>query len=90
MWCVATRQLLNAIPAYDGERFESLCTTKDGQYVATAGYREHTIKLWKADTLNIEATLVGHSDDVKCVVATGMHVMYVLSKYLRFGESRSV
>ena len=70
VWRVANGELLNVIRAHD--RFIlALCATKDGQYIATASY-DHTIKMWEADTLNLEAILVGHTDDVSCVVATGM------------------
>ena len=74
MWHVATGELLDVIPAHD-ELIKSLCTTKDGLYIATAS-GDHTIKLWRADTLNIEATLVGHTGAVRSVVAAGMFVMY--------------
>ena len=70
VWRVANGQLLNGIHAHDKD-INGLCTTKDGQYIATAS-DDKTIKVWKADTLNLEATLVGHTDDVTCVVATGM------------------
>ena len=71
---MTTGELLDVIPAHD-EVIASLCTTKDGLYIATAS-GDHTIKLWRADTLNFEATLVGHTDLVDCVVAAGMFVMY--------------
>ena len=71
---MANGELLNAIHAHDAE-INGLCVTKDGQYIATAS-ADHTIKLWQADTLNLEATLVGHTNHVSCVVATGMCVMY--------------
>ncbi len=74
VWRVANGELLNVIHAR-GHRIWDLCTTKDGQYIATAS-DDHTIKLWQADTLNLEATLVGHTDCVRRVVATGMYVMY--------------
>ena len=71
---MTTGELLDIIPAHD-DAIMSLCTTKDGLYIATA-YWDRTIKLWRADTLNFEATLVGHTDVVDCVVAAGMFVMY--------------
>jgi WD40 repeat protein len=71
---VTTGELLDVIPAHDNV-FASLCTTKDGLYIATASW-DHTIKLWRADTLNFDATLVGHTDVVTSVVAAGMFVMY--------------
>ena len=74
VWRVANGELLNVIPAHN-RGINALCVTKDGQYIATAS-ADHTIKLWQADTLNLEATLVGHTDKVLCVVATGMYVMY--------------
>ncbi len=74
VWCVTSGELLNVIHAHD-EEINGLCVTKDGQYIATA-LGDHTIKLWHADTLNPEATLVGHTGSVTCVVATGMYVMY--------------
>ena len=67
-------ELLNFTRTYDSS-VTSLCTTTDGQYVATASYKDKSIKLWKAGTLNVEATLFGHTDGVSCVVATGMHVL---------------
>ena len=76
VWRVANGELLNVIHAHmHDQAIRGLCVTKDGQYIATAS-ADHTIKLWKADTLNLEATLVGHTDKVSCVVATGMYVMY--------------
>ena len=70
MYCVSTGENLStSIPEVV---YRSLCTTKDGQFIATVGYPDKTIKLWKADTLNFEASLVGHKDWVTCVVATGM------------------
>ena len=74
VWRVADGELLNDIHAHD-QHIWDLCTTKDGQYIATAS-NDKTIKVWKADTLNLEATLVGHTAGVTCVVATGMYVMY--------------
>jgi WD40 repeat protein len=71
---VATGELLHVIPAHD-QWIRSLCTTKDGLHIATASW-DHTIKLWKADTLNIEATLIGHTDMVISVVAAGMYVIH--------------
>ena len=71
---MTTGERLDVIPAHDNA-IMSLCTTKDGLYIATAS-RDHTIKLWRADTLNFEATLVGHTDVVGSVVAAGMFVMY--------------
>ena len=71
---MTTGELLDVIPAHDN-MIASLCTTKDGLYIATAS-SDHTIKLWRADTLNFEATLVGHTDVVRSVVAAGMFVMY--------------
>ncbi len=71
---MANGELLNVIHAHNKE-IRGLCVTKDGQYIATAS-DDHTIKLWQADTLNLKATLVGHTDQVSCVVATGMYVMY--------------
>ena len=73
VWRVATGELLNVIHAR-AQRISDLCVTKDGQHIATA-LADHTIKLWQADTLNLEATLVGHTYPVSCVVATGMYVM---------------
>ena len=72
VWRVANGELLNVIHAHD-QAICGLCVTKDGQYIATAS-ADHTIKVWKADRLNLEATLVGHTDRVMCVVATGMYV----------------
>ena len=69
---VANGELLNVIHAHDKD-INSLCVTKDGQYIATAS-DDKTIKVWKADTLNLEASLVGHTDRVSCVVATGMYM----------------
>ena len=74
VWRVANGELLNVIHAHD-QYILGLCVTKDGQYIATAS-KDKTIKVWKADTLNFEATLVGHTDEVSCVVAIGMYVMY--------------
>ena len=74
VWRVANGELLNVIPAHD-RGINGLSVTKDGQYIATAS-DDYTIKLWHADTLNPEATLVGHTRPVACVVATGMYVMY--------------
>ena len=74
MWRVANGELLNVIRAHD-QYIYGLCVTKDGQYIATAS-ADNTIKIWQADALNLEATLVGHARDVMCVVATGMYVMY--------------
>ncbi len=59
VWRVASGELLNVIHAHDKE-INVLCATKDGQYIATAS-KDKTIKVWKADTLNLEATLVGHT-----------------------------
>ena len=73
VWRVTTGELLDVIPAHD-DAIASLCTTKDGLYIATSCDR--TIKLWRADTLNFEATLFGHTDVVRSVVAAGMFVMY--------------
>ncbi len=70
VWRVANGELLNVIYAHD-QYIGDLCTTKDGQYIATVS-DDKTIKVWKADTLNLEASLVGHTDYVTCVVATGM------------------
>ena len=74
VWHVANGEQLNVIHAHDAE-INGLCVTKDGQHIATAS-ADHTIKLWQADTLNLEATLVGHTWTVTCVVAIGMYVMY--------------
>ena len=71
---MTTGELLDVIPAHT-DVISSLCTTKDGLYIATAS-GDHTIKLWRADTLNYEATLVGHTHVVRSVVAAGMFVMY--------------
>ena len=70
VWRVANGELLSVIHAHNNE-INGLCTTKDVQHIATAS-SDKTIKVWKADTLNLEATLVGHTSDVRCVVATGM------------------
>ena len=75
MWCGITGELLGLVHAYN-ERITSLCTTKDGLYIATAGFYDNTIKLWRADTLVYETTLVGHTGEVTCVVATSMYVLY--------------
>ncbi len=74
VWRVANGELLNVIHTHD-KGIKGLCVTKDGQYIATASV-DHTITLWQADALNLEATFVGHADNVTCVVATGMYVMY--------------
>ncbi len=71
---MATGELLNSIHAHGG--ILGLCLTKNGQCIATA-LDDDTIKLWMADTLNNEASLVGHTDVVQSVVATGMCVMHV-------------
>ena len=71
---MTTGELLDVIPAHDNI-IASLCTTKDGLYIATASW-DRTIKLWRADTLNFEATLVGHTGVVECVGQAGMFVMY--------------
>ena len=71
---MTTGELLDVLPAHD-DPITGLCTTKDGLYIATAS-GDHTIKLWRTDTLNFEATLVGHTDVVRSVVAAGMFVMY--------------
>ena len=71
---MTTGELLDVIPAHN-LWISGLCTTKDGLYVATVS-GDYTINLWRADTLNIEATLVGHTDVVHSVVAAGMFVMY--------------
>ncbi|CAB4042172.1 WD40 repeat domain-containing, partial [Paramuricea clavata] len=70
LWRVASGELLDVIPAHDTAIW-SLCTTQDGLCIATAS-NDTTIKLWRADTLNIEAiaTLVGHTDSVCSVVET--------------------
>ena len=81
MWNVGTGELMNSIPAHDGQ-IRGLCTTKDGQYVATASL-DHTVKLWQAKTLNLKASLVGHTDIVYAVVATGMHTMYMYLLYIK-------
>ena len=70
---MTTGELLDVISAHD-DVITSLCTTKDGLYIATSCDR--TIKLWRADTLNSEATLVGHTAIVRSVVAAGMFAMY--------------
>jgi WD40 repeat protein len=72
VWRVATGERLGIIPAHDGQ-IRGLCTTKDGMYIATASL-DHTIKLWRVDTLTIQATLRGHTHTVYSVVATGMKV----------------
>ena len=74
MWCFITGELLGLVPAYN-KPIRSLCTTKDGLYIAT-GSDDNTIKLWRADTLVFETTLVGHTDEVACMVATSMYVLY--------------
>ena len=71
MWNVATGDLMSTILAHDGQ-IRGLCITKDGHYVATASL-DHTIKLWQVETLNEQASLVGHTDTVYSVVATGMY-----------------
>ena len=71
---MTTGELLAVIPAHN-KSINGLCTTKDGLSIATAS-SDRTIKLWRADTLIIEATLDGHTDEVECVVAAGMFVMY--------------
>jgi WD40 repeat protein len=78
IWCVASGKLLNAIRAHH-ELVRSLCTstTGDGEYIVTTGFLRCSIKLWKCDTLDIKAELVGHRGPVSCVVATGMHVMCI-------------
>ena len=73
-----SRELLNRTRAHDAV-LSSLCTTTDGQYIATASENDEAIKLWKADTLDIEATLVGHTDGVMCVVATGKDIPMLVS-----------
>ncbi|CAB4001189.1 WD40 repeat domain-containing [Paramuricea clavata] len=70
MWCVITGELLGRVPAHN-KQIRSLCTTKDGLYIAT-GSEDNTIKLWRADTLVYETTLVGHTRSVMCVVATNV------------------
>jgi WD40 repeat protein len=74
VWCVATGELLGVVRAHN-KPIRSLCTTKDGLYIAT-GSHDNTIKLWRADTLVYETTLVGHTSQVTCVVATSMYVLY--------------
>ena len=70
MWSVETGKSLEIIPAHDRDMsIRGLCTTKDGLYIATASL-DHNIKLWRADTLQHQATLTGHTDTVYCVVAT--------------------
>ena len=81
VWRVASGELLKVIPAHDGKIWD-LCTTKDGLYIATASSDE-TIKLWRADTLNIEATLVGHDAIVYGIVATGMYAMWGMGNLAR-------
>ena len=71
VWRVANGELLNDVTHEHDQYIYGLCVTKDGQYIATA-WDDKTIKVWKADTLNLEATLVGHTAGVTCVVATGM------------------
>jgi WD40 repeat protein len=74
VWCVITGELLDLVPAHDAD-INCLCTTKDGLYIAT-GSDDNSIKLWRADTLVHETTLVGHTRKVTCVVATSMYVLY--------------
>ena len=69
-----SRELLNSTRAHDSS-VDSLCTTTDGQYVATASWADESTKLWNADRLDIQWTFVGRSCEVLCVVATGMHVL---------------
>ena len=75
VWCVATGELVKVIDAHD-EQIRGLCTTKDGQFIATGSW-DNTIKLFQADSLKLVTTLAGHTDTVYSVVATSMYVKYV-------------
>jgi WD40 repeat protein len=65
---------MGVIPAHEAQHIRGVCTTNDGLYIATAS-GDHTIKLWQADTLKMQATLVGHTDIVYSVVATSMYAI---------------
>ncbi len=67
-------ELMGVIPAHEAQHIRGVCTTNDGLYIATAS-GDHTIKLWQADTLKMQATLVGHTDIVYSVVATSMYAI---------------
>lgn len=70
VWSVETGKLLNVIPAHVQDmHIRGLCTTSDGLCIVTASL-DHNIKLWRADTLQHQATLTGHTDTVYSVVAT--------------------
>ena len=89
---MATGEQVKVIDAHD-EHIRGLCTTKDGQFIATASL-DNTIKLFQADTLQLVTTLAGHTDTVYSVVATSMYVKYVLhlgnlSEYIIPNELRS-
>ena len=88
MWCVITGELLGLVPAHT-KRIRSLCTTKDGLYIVT-GSDDNTIKLWRADTLVYETTLVGHTGRVTCVVATSMYVcsVFIFGKFYLVARPR--
>ncbi len=73
---MGTGELVKVISAHDGH-IRGLCMTKDGQCVAT-GSLDHTIKLWRADTLDNQATLIGHTDTVYSVVATSMYMHKII------------
>ena len=72
-----TGEFIEVIPAHN-EHIRGLCTTKDGQFIATASL-DHTIKLWRdSNTVKLEATLEGHTGTVYSVVATGMYTKYAI------------
>lgn len=81
-----TGEPLDVIPAHDGH-IRGLCMTLDGRYIATASL-DHTINLWRADTLHIHATLIGHTDTVYSVVATSMYMHIIFCKCKLFVEER--
>ena len=69
-----SRELLNSTRVHDSP-VSSLCTTTDGQYVATASWGDICINLRNVDRLDLYATLIAHTSGVQCVVTTGMHVL---------------
>ncbi len=44
----------------------SVAISKDDRYIIS-GSSDFTIKIWESDNGNLIRTLIGHSDEVKCV-----------------------
>jgi len=69
IWETRPKWKLTARLQADGGGVWGVCLSPDGQFVATSG-NDNTVKIWRLDTCDFVASLIGHTRRPMCVVFT--------------------